>query len=290
MSRKICKKKKKHYVSVSFDPIFHLLIDEFLILLYNKVYAILLKGRVTEMEPKQFNSQLGQPLSEQIAAHLRNMIFEQHRFNPGDRMPDERSLAKEIGVSRTSLREAIKILVANGVLVIRRGVGTFVSETPGKQEDPFGFAFEEDKKQLLSDWYQARLIIESEAMELVAQNATDDELQMLEDLAQRQSDLIDTLTDDANSFYAFMSADREFHNALAAATHSTVMVRILPALFEWVYFGAAVGVYTRLSFQLWKNAKESHKNIVEFLKKRDGKGANLAMRYHLLQGLEDVQR
>lgn len=290
MSRKICKKKKKHYVSVSFDPIFHLLIDEFLILLYNKVYAILLKGRVTKMEPKQFNSQLGQPLSEQIAAHLRNMIFEQHRFNPGDRMPDERSLAKEIGVSRTSLREAIKILVANGVLVIRRGVGTFVSETPGKQEDPFGFAFEEDKKQLLSDWYQARLIIESEAMELVAQNATDDELQMLEDLAQRQSDLIDTLTDDANSFYAFMSADREFHNALAAATHSTVMVRILPALFEWVYFGAAVGVYTRLSFQLWKNAKESHKNIVEFLKKRDGKGANLAMRYHLLQGLEDVQR
>lgn len=242
------------------------------------------------MESNQFSSQLGQPLSEQIAAHLRNMIFEQHRFNPGDRMPDERSLAKEIGVSRTSLREAIKILVANGVLVIRRGVGTFVSETPGKQEDPFGFAFEEDKKQLLSDWYQARLIIESEAMELVAENATDEELQNLADLAQRQSDLIDTLTDDTASFYAFMSADREFHNALASATHSTVMVRILPALFEWVYFGAAVGVYTRLSFQLWKNARDSHKSIVEFLKKRDGKGANLAMRYHLLQGLEDVEK
>ena len=242
------------------------------------------------MEPNQFNSQLGQPLSEQIAAHLRNMIFEQHRFNPGDRMPDERSLAKEIGVSRTSLREAIKILVANGVLVIRRGVGTFVSETPGKQEDPFGFSFEEDKKQLLSDWYQARLIIESEAMELVAEHATDEEIQMLEELAQRQSDLIDTLTDDANSFCAFMAADREFHNALAEATHSTVMVRILPALFEWIYFGAAVGIYSKFSFQFWNNAKVSHKNIVEFLKKRDGKGANLAMRYHILQGLEDVQK
>jgi DNA-binding FadR family transcriptional regulator len=242
------------------------------------------------MEHNEMTPQLGQPLSEQIAAHLRNMIFEQHRFHPGDRMPDERSLAKEIGVSRTSLREAIKILVANGVLVIRRGVGTFVSETPGKQEDPFGFAFEEDKKQLLSDWYQVRLIIESEAMDLVVKNATDEELQRLEDLAQRQSNLIDTLTDDANSFYEFMAADREFHNALASATHSTVMVRILPALFEWIYFGAAVGVYTRLSFQLWKNAKESHKSIVEFLKKRDSKGATLAMRYHLLQGLEDVQK
>ena len=186
------------------------------------------------MEPNQFNSQLGQPLSEQIAAHLRNMIFEQHRFNPGDRMPDERSLAKEIGVSRTSLREAIKILVANGVLVIRRGVGTFVSENPGKQEDPFGFAFEEDKKQLLSDWYQARLIIESAAMELAAENATDEELQKLDDLARHQSDLIDTLTDDSNSFSAFMSADQEFHKALAEATHSTVIVRILPPLFEWI--------------------------------------------------------
>lgn len=290
MSRKICKKKKKHYVSVSFDLIFHLLIDEFLILLYNKVYAILLKGRVTKMEPKQFNSQLGQPLSEQIAAHLRNMIFEQHRFNPGDRMPDERSLAKEIGVSRTSLREAIKILVANGVLVIRRGVGTFVSENPGKQDDPFGFAFEEDKKQLLSDWYQARLIIESEAMELVAQNATDEELERLEELAQIQSDLIDTLTDDPNSFYSFMSADQEFHKTLAEATHSTVIVRILPALFEWIYVGATAGIYSRFSIQFWNNAKESHKSIVNFLKKRDGKGANLAMRYHILQGLEDVQR
>ena len=126
-------------------------------------------------------------------------------------------------------------------------------------------------------------------MELVVQNATDEELQNLEVLARQQSELIETLTDDTKSFYAFMSADREFHNALASATHSTVMVRILPALFEWVYFGAAVGVYSRLSFQLWKNAKESHKNIVEFLKKRDAKGANLAMRYHLLQGLEDVE-
>lgn len=83
----------------------------------------------------------GKPLSEQIAAQLRDMIFEQHRFDPGDRLPDERSLAIEMGVSRTSLREAIKILVAGGVLVIRRGIGTFVSETPGRVDDPFGFAF-----------------------------------------------------------------------------------------------------------------------------------------------------
>ena len=108
------------------------------------------------------------PLSQQVAAKLRHLIIEEHRFQPGDRIPDERSLARELGVSRTSLREAIKTLVANGVLVIRRGVGTFVSETPGRQPDPFGFAYAEDKRKLLLDWYQVRLILESEAMEMVA--------------------------------------------------------------------------------------------------------------------------
>lgn len=231
------------------------------------------------------------PLSEQIALQLRDMIFEQHRFAPGDRLPDERSLAIEMGVSRTSLREAIKILVAGGVLVIRRGIGTFVSETPGKLDDPFGFAFAEDKKKLLSDWYQVRLIIESEAMEMVAKNASDQELQALEDLAHRQSDLIDAGSGGGNEFYySFMELDQEFHSALAAATHSAVMGRVLPALHEWVYFGAAIGEYPHLSREMEQNAKESHLSIARFLKMRDGKGANLAMRYHMLQALQDVER
>lgn len=235
---------------------------------------------------------LSQPLSEQIAGRLRDMIFEQHRFNPGDRMPDERSLAREMGVSRTSLREAIKILVANGVLVIRRGVGTFVSTTPGKQNDPFGFAFAEDKKKLLEDWYQVRLILESEAMELVAQNATDEELSQLEELARKECILIDSrdLGKEEQGGYTFMQADHDFHKALAMATHSMVMGRVLPALHEWVYFGTAIGEYPRISKQMEQNAKESHQTIITFLEKRDGKGAALAMRYHMLRAMEDIKK
>lgn len=233
------------------------------------------------------------PLSEQIAARLRDMIFEEHRFAPGDRLPDERSLSLEMGVSRTSLREAIKILVAGGVLVIRRGIGTFVSETPGRVDDPFGFAFAEDKKKLLADWYQVRLIIESEAMELVAKNATDEELRALEELARRQSELIEAAgggRDSGDDFsYSFMELDQEFHSALADATHSAVMGRILPALHEWIYFGTAIGEYPRISRQMEENARESHLNIARFLMMRDGRGANLAMRYHMLQALQSVQ-
>lgn len=235
---------------------------------------------------------LSQPLSAQVAGQLRDLIFEEHRFVPGEQIPNERSLAKELGVSRPSLREAIKILVANGVLVIKRGVGTFVSETPGRQSDPFGFAFAGDKKKLLSDWYQVRLILESEAMEMIAQNATDEELAKLAALEREENKLIENIDfgNDQNGGYTFMRADQEFHSALAMATHSSVMERILPALHEWVYFGEAIGEYPRVSRQMQQNAKESHRNIVNFLKKRDGKGANLAMRYHMVRALEDIQR
>jgi len=236
-------------------------------------------------------SHLSQPLSQIVAQQLEEFIFKDQRFSPGEKIPDERSLAKELGVSRTSLREAIKVLVARGVLEIRRGVGTFVSKTPGRQNDPFGFSLVEDRKKLLSDWYQVRMILESEAMELVARNATEEELQKLEMLADEQVDIVarDKHFISEENFRSFIEVDHDFHSTLAAATHSYVMSRVLPALHEWVYFGMAVGEYPNLSQKMQENAQDSHKAIVAFLKKRDGKGACLAMRYHMLRALEDIQ-
>ena len=231
------------------------------------------------------------PLSQQVAAQLRNLIFEERRFQPGDRIPDERSLARELGVSRTSLREAIKTLVANGVLVIRRGVGTFVSETPGRQPDPFGFAYTEDKRKLLLDWYQVRLILESEAMEMVAKNATDEELRNLVALEAEQRTVVEESLeqDSPASFIAFMKEDQAFHSALAQDTHSIVMNQVLPALHEWAYFNVAAAEYSNFPRKMKENALDSHHSIAALLSLRDGRGANLAMRYHMLRAMEDIQ-
>ena len=217
------------------------------------------------------------PLSQQVAAQLRDLIFEEHRFQPGDRIPDERSLARELGVSRTSLREAIKTLVANGVLVIRRGVGTFVSETPGRQPDPFGFAYAEDKRKLLLDWYQVRLILESEAMEMVAKNATDQELEELVALEEGQRAAVEASLgqDSPESFITFMKADQAFHSALAKATHSTVMNQVLPALHEWAYFNVAAAEYSNFPRQMKENSLESHRSIAQLLRLRDGQSAHI---------------
>ena len=67
-------------------------------------------------------------LPESTAQQILNMIETQHRFTVGDKLPNENDLAAELGVSRSTLREAIRILTTNGVLEIRRGKGTFVAD------------------------------------------------------------------------------------------------------------------------------------------------------------------
>ena len=230
-----------------------------------------------------------QPLSQQVAEQLYDIIVRQQRYLPGQRIPDERSLSKELGVSRTSLREAIRLLIAEGVLVVRRGVGTFVTENPRAKADPFGFSCTEDKQKLLEDWYQVRLILEPEAMEIVTANATDEELQAIAELAGRGAAIVSQLDlespEDRRTVFSRM--DREFHMSLANATHSSVLCQLLPALHDWAYFGVETGVYPTMSPQMERNALESHFVIAQLLLKRDGKGAGLAMRYHLSQTLAD---
>ena len=66
-------------------------------------------------------------LADSIAQTILKMIEVENRFSIGDKLPNENELAKELGVSRSTLREAIKILTTNGVLEIKRGKGTFVT-------------------------------------------------------------------------------------------------------------------------------------------------------------------
>ena len=90
-------------------------------------------------------------VSTNVAEKISTMILTERRFRPGDKLPNERDFAEELGVSRTSIREALKLLNANGMLEIRRGVGAFVRETPGIPRDPLGLSQIEDKKKLMLD-------------------------------------------------------------------------------------------------------------------------------------------
>ncbi|MDF2903797.1 MAG: GntR protein [Bacillus sp. (in: firmicutes)] len=221
-------------------------------------------------------------LSENVAENLKNMILIEKKYKPNEKLPNERALAEQMGVSRPCVREAIKFLVASGVLTIRRGVGTFVSDNPEVHPDPFGFNQIENQKKLLSDWYNVRMILEGEAMKMVVENASDEEIEEIRRFAEEEKQMI--IEDNK----AFVAADQKFHKALAYATHNDIMIKILPSLHEWMYFGIISNNYEYLAPDLKVNAFENHDKILKFIMMRDGEGAKLAMRYHMLQGLKDL--
>ena len=98
-------------------------------------------------------------LSEQTADRIRQLI--ERQYKPGDRIPAEMELAEFLGVSRTTIREAVKILCSRNILEIRRGHGTFVCENPGLPADPFG-SKDMDEEQLKADIFEMSLLLEPE--------------------------------------------------------------------------------------------------------------------------------
>ncbi|MHB1395022.1 MAG: FadR/GntR family transcriptional regulator [Clostridia bacterium] len=221
------------------------------------------------------------PISQNIANQISNMIFIQKIYQPYDKLPNENKLAEELGVSRTTIREAVKTLVANGVLTIDRGRGTFVTAQPGAQNDPFGISYIEDKKKLVLNWLEMRLILEPASVRLVVERASDDEIKEIIDYEQKANELIL-----AGESYAV--ADQQFHAAIAKATHNNVIELMLPAIEASISDAINTAVYVGTQESAAKNALTNHRNIARFIEQRDADGAALAMYCHIKRGITDL--
>lgn len=113
-------------------------------------------------------------LTQRTADRLRHMIVKQKKFHFGEKLPNENDLSEQLGISRTTLREAIRILTSEGLLVVRRGKGTFVSDQINQYADPelLGLGVLTDTKITLRDLYEARMIFEPEAAALACRRAS----------------------------------------------------------------------------------------------------------------------
>ena len=98
-------------------------------------------------------------LPHQVADSLYKMIADTQEFRPGDKLPGENTLSDRLGVSRSTLREAIKVLCSQGVLEVYRGKGTFVSES---MESFISFGLDELdlNRSRVKDLFEARLLFE----------------------------------------------------------------------------------------------------------------------------------
>lgn len=223
-------------------------------------------------------------LGDFVAQKIKEFIFKEQIFKPGDQLPVEKELAEQLNVSRTALREGIKKLEADNILVIRRGVGTFVSEDFGLDIDTAGLTYEDLQRKILLNWYEARLVWEVPSMRLVAQNATDDDLRRMEEIQSQINAVID---EDSADFYEL---DHQFHLSMTMATHNNILIKMSESSSLWIWPFFIVAQQRRdLQPYMKKNARNNHDKVLDFLKKRDGEGAVLAMRYHLITAIDDLK-
>ena len=212
-------------------------------------------------------------LSHKVASDIRQMIIDKE-FKPGDKLPNEFKLCESLEVARTTLREAIKILVSSNILEIRRGRGTFVSEKPGITKDPLGVTFIEDENLLLH-FFEVRLLVEPEMAEYAAERRSEEELENIERALEKVSDLI--LKGENHT-----EADIEFHNEIAKATKNPILQRIVPILNDGI-----IGGYekTKNNPEASEVVLEHHKKIFEAIKSGNKKAAKEYMKKHILYGM-----
>ena len=115
-------------------------------------------------------------LAQSTAKRLKNEIVNEKKYRPGQKLPNENILSNQYGISRSTLREAIRILVSEGILEVQRGNGTFVLSQLN-QKTTSSFQTSSDIKVTLKDLYETRLIFEPEAASIACKRASDQEIQ-----------------------------------------------------------------------------------------------------------------
>ncbi len=218
-------------------------------------------------------------LSEQTSDRLYEMIVDEHLYEPGSKLPNENELSEALHVSRTTLREAISFLVAQGVLEIRRGKGTFVAEDlPAAGLDLTGLAGLRSRVRA-KDLFEMRLIFEPATVALACQRASDEELRQILKKAQRMERIAAEGGD-------WPLADQEFHWSIIKASHNEYMRRLYPII------NSAVNEIMQLSQNrqhMQDIALADNRLILEFLLKRDEAGARHAMSIHMKHLINTLQ-
>ena len=211
-------------------------------------------------------------LSEQAASQIMDMILVERRFKTGDKLPNEMELAEELGISRVTLREAVRILCTRGLVEIKRGRGTFVTSydlpMPDADLSPLETVSASNRELL-----EIRMMVEPPAAYYAAKRATEEEINIIRELSQK---IEEAATHGKNP----VKIEQDFHNAIALASHNQFMTKLMPIINK--------SIYTDLTYfeESITYSLQDHREIVRFIEARNGEGARAAMRLHILHAYQ----
>jgi GntR family transcriptional repressor for pyruvate dehydrogenase complex len=208
--------------------------------------------------------------AELVVTRIRALI-EAGEVRAGDRLPPERDLAQQLGVSRPSVRSGLKSLAAMGVVQIRQGAGTFITGGPpvlGSEPLSFLAALHGFTR---SQMFEARLVLEVAVAGLAAERAAPEKVMAISD---ETTEMFATL--DAPS--TFLEHDIRFHQAVAAASGNPILASLVEMVSKLFYELRRESIRVATDK---KEAAEEHRVIYQAIRARDPERARQAMANHL---------
>ncbi|HVF64596.1 MAG TPA: FadR/GntR family transcriptional regulator [Casimicrobiaceae bacterium] len=211
-------------------------------------------------------------LYRQIADQIRGLI-KSGEFSAGSRLPPERDLAKQFGVSRPSVREALIALEVEGLVEVRIGSGIYVLAANGHAHG--GLNGGSDAPAGPFELLRARCVIESECAALAAKSAKREHVQAIQAA-------LDEMQREHESGKTPLSGDRLFHLRIAEATGNGALVLVVKTLWE----ERTGPLYKQLEQHYetpasWQTAMAEHRAVLKAIVARDSVAAKSAMQRHL---------
>ncbi len=210
-------------------------------------------------------------LRERIVVRLKEFIVT-NKLRPGDQLPTERELAEALGVSRTAVREAIRLLEGLGVVDARPKRGAILKMPEGETVHDLLWFFLSHHDQSIGDIWEARQALELAVLPLATRWTKEEDWQEMEAA-------IEAMASALKRGETGLEEDRRFHAALVKATHNSVLqsiVEVISEFFRKVQEQALAG-----GREIREAALREHRQILSALRKGDVVRAQAIMRRHL---------
>lgn len=213
-------------------------------------------------------------VSEKVAKQIKKAIGDRV-FKVGDRLPSERDLAEQMGVSRPSVREALQLLEFQGILDTTHGGGSIVRNIAAQEiQSPIETVLKDDRQRVL-ELTEVRAFMEAWAARQAAEHRTQDELERIHGYLQE-------MEKDFERGRIRPDVDFKFHTEIAAATRNTIFVHLMDSIYSLVSY--SVQVHREQVFVTPEDQEtilNQHRKIFAAIRDREPIAAEAAMNEHL---------
>ena len=201
------------------------------------------------------------------AANQIVLFIRENKLSEGDRLPVEAELMEQLNVSRSTVREAIRTLSSRNIVTVRRGSGTFVSNSV--VEDPFGLNMVQNPVKIISDLLELRMMLEPPIAAICAERATESEIHELW-LLHKQVEYQIINGQDHTDY------DVRLHCKIAEHAHNNVLMTLLPEITR----GVTLFIKSTKA-SLVQMTIDTHERVVISIQRRDKQASFDAMYEHL---------